>query len=376
MKILCICHSAILRINRVLFEHLADSGMEVHVIFPERWPSGGLGPEIIWESAKNKSIFLYPLKVKLSGNGSLHFYSSWFFNILKNIQPHYIFLDEEPWSVVALQTTLGIKFKIKTQPKLIFYTKQNLYKKYPFPLRWVQKYTFDFSHQALALSDECREVLIKQGYKKPITIFPHAVDLDIFNPHGTLEGELHEEGVVNIGFFGRLSPEKGGDDLILAFKKAYSSGLRVKLFFVGGGSSEKKWRNLAKSTHLEKAIHFLGPVRHELIPRYMKQMDIVCVPSKTTKTWKEQFGRVLIEGAACGSVLIGSNSGEIPNVMKVLGCSEQVFEEGNVDDLAQKIHRLVVNSEQRSKIAKEQLDNILKHYTYSSLGKKLVENFL
>jgi glycosyltransferase involved in cell wall biosynthesis len=44
-------------------------------------------------------------------------------------------------------------------------------------------------------------------------------------------------------------------------------------------------------------------------------MDILCAPSQTTGHWREQFGRMLVEGFACGLAVIGSSSGEIPHVV-------------------------------------------------------------
>jgi glycosyltransferase involved in cell wall biosynthesis len=43
------------------------------------------------------------------------------------------------------------------------------------------------------------------------------------------------------------------------------------------------------------------------------------LPSLTRPFWKEQFGRVLIEALACDTPLIGSDSGEIPQLVRKLG---------------------------------------------------------
>jgi glycosyltransferase involved in cell wall biosynthesis len=48
-------------------------------------------------------------------------------------------------------------------------------------------------------------------------------------------------------------------------------------------------------------------------------MNILCAPSQTTPRWREQFGRMLIEAFACGVPVIGSDSGEIPHVVRDTG---------------------------------------------------------
>jgi glycosyltransferase involved in cell wall biosynthesis len=62
-------------------------------------------------------------------------------------------------------------------------------------------------------------------------------------------------------------------------------------------------------------VRIVTDVRHEEVPAYLNAMDVVCVPSLTTRRWREQFGRVLIEAFACGVAVIGSDSGEVPHVI-------------------------------------------------------------
>src|SRR5262249_16235872 len=51
------------------------------------------------------------------------------------------------------------------------------------------------------------------------------------------------------------------------------------------------------------------------------------VPSRTAAHWKEQFGRIIIEAQACGVIVVGSNSGEIPNV---IDDPARIFPEGDI----------------------------------------------
>ena len=69
----------------------------------------------------------------------------------------------------------------------------------------------------------------------------------------------------------------------------------------------------------------------------MQSLDILVLPSLTTRTWKEQFGRVLVEGMAAGCVIIGSDSGAIP---EVIGDAGIIVPEGNPEALADAIVRV------------------------------------
>jgi glycosyltransferase involved in cell wall biosynthesis len=59
-------------------------------------------------------------------------------------------------------------------------------------------------------------------------------------------------------------------------------------------------------------------------------MDALVLPSRTTASWAEQFGHVLIEAMAAGVPVIGSSSGAIP---EVIGEAGLVFPEGDAGAL-------------------------------------------
>ena len=51
------------------------------------------------------------------------------------------------------------------------------------------------------------------------------------------------------------------------------------------------------------------------VPAVLRALDVLVLPSLTTPSWKEQFGRVLQEAMACAIPVVGSDSGEIPHVI-------------------------------------------------------------
>ena len=48
-------------------------------------------------------------------------------------------------------------------------------------------------------------------------------------------------------------------------------------------------------------------------PCLVNAFDVLALPSRTTASWKEQFGRVIIEAHACAIPVIGSTSGADDN---------------------------------------------------------------
>ena len=83
---------------------------------------------------------------------------------------------------------------------------------------------------------------------------------------------------------------------------------------LGGGKLESELRDWA-AKYPDNRVRVLTDVSHDRVAPYVAAMDILAAPSQTTRTWKEQFGRMLIEGMACGVAVVGSDSGEIPYVI-------------------------------------------------------------
>ena len=51
------------------------------------------------------------------------------------------------------------------------------------------------------------------------------------------------------------------------------------------------------------------------MPEALAACDLLICPSQTRPFWKEQFGRMIVEGFAAGVPVMASDSGEIPRVV-------------------------------------------------------------
>jgi len=147
----------------------------------------------------------------------------------------------------------------------------------------------------------------------------------------------HEFGIgdeeVAIGYVGRLAPEKGIDWLLRSFSLARPPGAQLHLF--GSGSRESALRSLASALSVPAVFH--GFVSPDHIPATMASMDLLVVPSLTTPTLAEQFGRVVVESMMAGTPVVASDSGSLP---EVVGEGGVIVEEGNTQALAEQLARL------------------------------------
>jgi len=77
----------------------------------------------------------------------------------------------------------------------------------------------------------------------------------------------------------------------------------------------------------------------------MSKSDLVVLPS----VYEEQYGRVIQESVACGSLVIGSRVGAIPEIIKD---NDLLFEKNNHKQLAAKINLLKNRKFYKNKINK------------------------
>jgi glycosyltransferase involved in cell wall biosynthesis len=146
-----------------------------------------------------------------------------------------------------------------------------------------------------------------------------------------------------VGYLGRFVAEKGLRVLMAALD-AQRTPWRALL--LGGGKLEDKLRAWA-AKYPDSRVRVLTNVAHDQVAPYVAAMDVLAAPSQTTRTWKEQFGRMLIEGMACGVAVVGSDSGEIPYV---IGDAGVVVGEADLPGWTRAIGELLENPARRHEL--------------------------
>lgn len=345
-KILVLSHAGVLEVNRAVFQALALLGLDVTMVVPAQW-EGDLIRSLRFEQRESDNpLRLIPLPVAFSGRGSLFFYRSSLRRALAGWEPDVVFLDEEPWSLAALQTRLAFP-----RTELWFFTKENLDKMIPWPFSRLEQWVYRQAAGAFAVSDEVEQVLRAKGYRGAIQQLHHSYDPVLFKKRPESERQrirdeftLPRDAVV-IGYFGRLTHEKGLIDLAKALQLLAEDLSLPKWFFccVGNGQAEQDIQRALGSLP-QARYRMFGAVSHDRVGSLLSAVDVVVLPSRTTRRWKEQFGRILVEAMACGAAVVGSNSGEIPHLIGRSG-GGLVFREGDVSELAICLKRLLSEPE-------------------------------
>ncbi|MEM8861477.1 MAG: glycosyltransferase, partial [Chloroflexota bacterium] len=131
---------------------------------------------------------------------------------------------------------------------------------------------------------------------------------------------------------------------------------------------ENSLKTQAQTLGIAERVKFVGRKTSAEMPAFLQSLDALILPSRTLPTWKEQFGRILVEAMACGVPVIGSDSGEIPHVIGEAGA---VFREDNAADLAQKLEQIL--DADQSKLARVGRERVLEHFTQHKIAAETIK---
>lgn len=126
---------------------------------------------------------------------------------------------------------------------------------------------------------------------------------------------IAEDDIVFL-FSGRLTPEKGAEELLKAFTEVAQKVPNTKLVIAGAfffnsnivSPFEQKLRNLASNPTVKNRIIFTGFVNYEDMPAIYAMSDICVLPS----IWDDPAPLAVIESLFSGKPLITTRSGGIP----------------------------------------------------------------
>ncbi len=357
MRVLMVSKACIVGQYQVKLELLArQPEMELTVVVPPYWrDERGIVP---LERAHTNGYTLRVEPMRFNGQFHLHYYPT-LPKAIEHARPQIVHIDEEPYNLASF---LALRAARRAGSKSLFFTWQNLRRRYPPPFSWIESYVLRHSDYGIAGNSEAASVLRTKGYRGRSSVIPQfGVDPNCFAPASDPTIQRPNDPTTQpfrIGYTGgRLVPEKGLDILLRAV-----AGLRGdwELHLLGSGPDKARLQALARELGIQARVHFDPPLPSANMPGYVRTLDLVVLPSLTRSNWKEQFGRVLIEAMACAVPVIGSSSGEIPNVV---GDAGLIFPEGDDDALHAHIESLQRVPARRAELGARGRARVLEHFT-------------
>ncbi len=359
MRVLMVSKACLVGAYQRKLEEIARfPDVELMVAVPSSWSDGSR--VIRLERAHTVGYELVVEPIAFSGSFHLHFYPR-LGRRLRAFAPHIVHVDEEPYN---LATFHALRLARKFGARALWFTWQNLNRRYPPPFCFIERYNLHHADYGIAGSAGAAAVWREKGYIGPLTIIPQfGVDTRIFTPR---PGERDPARSFAIGYVGRLVPEKGVD-LLLEAMAGMEDACRVAV--LGEGPERDRLEMLARRLGLADRVSFEGNLPSLHMPSFYRELDVLVLPSRSRPNWVEQFGRVLIEAMACGVPVIGSDCGEIPNVVDDAGL---IFPEGDTGALRQHLIRLMCEPNLWADLAQRGRERVLAHFTQAQIAAQTV----
>lgn len=389
LNLVIISHAYVYAPYRAKIEALANySDLNITLITPEFGLEGG-GQKVYATPYEGK----YYKHITLSGffTGKLNFFV--LKNLRKNLQslnPDVILLEEEYWTQIAAQVSY-IKQKFLPKTKLLLLSCENMchiweseakspYQKIRYAsFHLLEKFIIPkldgLVFQLPEVWQDFEQRMLALKFRGLKGTFPQlGVDYERFakpTPASKIEeirNNLHIKAEDFVyGYIGRLTPEKGIEDMIYAFAGWHKPNTRVLI--IGNGSDEyiSHLNALIDKLNLNHIINILPAIKFDDIPAYFQLLDISILLSHTTPIWKEQFGRVLVESMATGTPVIGSDSGAIP---LVVGDTGYIVPEKDILAIKEALIDAYTNKSKCMKLSKLAKARSKKEFSYQAIAKK------
>lgn len=147
----------------------------------------------------------------------------------------------------------------------------------------------------LAAASEHQRALLAEGSE--ITVIPHGIDVDAF-PFSAVPGEY-------LLFLGRMLLDKGP---LEAIRVAHATGMPIVL---AGPLDEVDELQLAALVD-DQCVRYVGPVDHATRNALLAGAGALLF----TVTYPEPFGLVMVEAMACGTPVLATALGAVPEIVE------------------------------------------------------------
>ncbi|HVN94921.1 MAG TPA: glycosyltransferase family 4 protein [Syntrophorhabdaceae bacterium] len=178
------------------------------------------------------------------------------------------------------------------------------------------RWTLKNSSRVMAVSQAMKSTMAGLGaFTDKIRAIPNGISndfvpLDKEHARSLVSLNLPSADTKVILYCGRLSPEKGVNYLLDAVSLLHEHGVAFHLLLVGEGPERQRLQDMVRVSGLERQIEFRGEVSHKEVPVLMNAADVFCLPSI-----REGWPNVLMESLACGTPVVASAVGGIPEIV-------------------------------------------------------------
>lgn len=258
----------------------------------------------------------------------------------------FLLLKEEPGCVISFMTSAnlwtGITCSLTGTPFIVSErtTPDNTIHKFSFFLKWVCFQVYRKS-KAIVVPAKAMEVCLKKNrlFENLNNFFLIRNYVNVFKPLG-LEQVHYKRFILGVG---RLSYEKGFDQLIEAYSKIYTAD--VDLIIAGDGNEYDRLMKRIDELGLSNQVKLIGA--KENLQDYYKQAELFVLPSRN-----EGYPNALIEAMSMGCPSIAMDCEFGPSEIIENGRNGILVQDKNIRMLAASMSVVLSNAAFKERLSK------------------------
>ncbi len=195
---------------------------------------------------------------------------------------------------------------------------------------------------------------------RPVAVLPSG-GLDI-----PVVWELRPDPVgIVFGVVGRLVPERGIDLILDALASTFGEW---RLRIVGTGPLQEALEAQAQRLGLSSRVEWLGAMPSERLPEFWGGIDVLLAPSRSTPTWVEPSGRLVLDAMARGVAPVVSRCGALPDVV---GDGGLIIDEDDGTALQRVVASLVAEPWRSRAVGAAARQRVLERYSDGAVAERM-----
>ncbi len=301
--VLVVSHACVLAGNQDVYAHLSAT-RRVELVVPATWRDAYAPRGYRAQVAAPLDGHVHPMRVIGAGRPQRHAYLASCRSVLTRLGPAAVLIEEEPFSVAALQWSRAARRAGVPYGVQLAETKD---RRLPRVVEGWRASVLRDAAFVVARSPAAASLATRWGATGEVAVVPHGVE--------EVTAAAPPLGPFTVAYVGRVVEDKGVGDLLEAARSLPST---VALLVAGDGPMSEQVRAAAARPG-GAVVTALGAVEPSRIGEVYARAHVTCVPSRTTATWEEQFGRVVVESLVRGVPVIATSTGELPWVLGIAG---------------------------------------------------------
>ena len=179
----------------------------------------------------------------------------------------------------------------------------------------VERAVYRRACETVTLSAAFRRMLVERYSVSPwrVTVIPPGVDTNRFRPGNRSEARARlglPDGAWIVASVRRLVPRMGLDVLLDAWADAGARGDAL-LVIGGSGPEQARLEAIVEARGIRESVQLRGAIPEEELSDFYRAADLTVVPSRSL----EGFGLVALESLACGTPVVVSDAGGLPEAV-------------------------------------------------------------